>query len=1618
MMPKGSVRMTSLWQQTIALLRKNLLLKWRRKWHSVLEWLQDLAYVLLMFMVAYMSQMAPENDHSPFVPLGRVDDFKSIDFTVGYDNTTPTTREIMKRVAEGGDLRGITVQEFEDEDSLLRAVENHTAAAVVFHQPFQYHIRFSIQNISSPNDYTSHQGYCTNTSENCIPTYYWSTGFLFLQARIDSVIIEMTTSHKVKDQLTSIMVLRMSSTQYFSRLAINVGTFVFGMCLSYVSMTYLLSLYVTRERREMSVIMKTMMLKDGAFWLSWGLLYLFYAIIIANLMTLVTKYHVFNESSYGVILLLFILYGVASICLTFTLSALFRNPRVTAIAGFFITLVMSVSSIFLLMKNLPKVVEVILCIFPPFAFAVGLMETVHLENDFQGVFFSDVMGSSSHILFSCVSLVLDSVFYALLTLYFSKILPDKNGMRYEPLFFLRSSYWSKKKEALPRPQTAGRAETNYGENIEKVPHTFEGREVIRIHNVRKTYQCEDQKVEALRGLDFDIYEGQITALLGHSGAGKTTLLNILSGMSSATSGSAFIYNYDLSDMIDLEQIHKRVGICPQFDIKFDPLTVKENLKVFAQIKGIPSRSVDQEVRKVIGDLQLTDVQNLEASKLSGGQKRKLSLGIAVLGDPQVLLLDEPTAGLDPCSRHHVWTMLKERKADRVTLLSTQFMDEADILADRKAVISSGRLKCVGSSLFLKKKWGIGYHLRMLVSPSCDPEVIMSLVQQHICSAKISSKREQELTFTLPFQDIEAFPELFSHLDGLVGTDISSYGVSMTTLDDVFLKLEGEAEIEGGDYSVFGQEMMNEEDKDIVSSEMEDSVQLMSDSGNATVKGMALWRQQVLAIARVRFLKLKHDMKGFRALLLLFFLFLIPLIASFAILHSRKASHIWELRPDLYFLSPGHKVHRYYSSLLINNNTGSPIEDFIDAVKAQNIVIEVKDGPYDTNTTTYKGAIEVSGKDEAYRFTIAGNPRAHNALPVLVNIISNSLLKTFQSNGHIQTWSNPVLPVNAQDIYLFFVSLSFMTYATGLAPHFAMSSIEDSRNKARSQLRISGLFPSAYWCGQALVDVPLYWFLLFFMIAILFAFNHTTFLDYRAVFLLIIDVLGYGLAIVLYVYVISFLFRRGKSHHDRWSFFFVMTSFIPMFLIEVISRYIPFFLLYMFIFPPSVLNNMLDTIADFEGDKFYNTEKEYFPEIYLTTLLSFVHIFLFWGLLWFLEWRYGTRSLTKDPLFRTTKRKISIKPNPEDVDDAEEEVLAEREAVKQAKASKHLEEMPAIMVDSLRKEFREKSSVFSCKKKKKRVATKNISFCVKKGEVLGLLGPNGAGKTTTIFMLAGEIKATAGEVVLCDSQSSDNSTTFLGYCCQDNSLWSDMTVKEHLEIYAAVKGMKKEDGALAIRRVSEALELKEHLNKQAKKLSAGVSRKVCFAISMLGNPTIVLLDEPSTGLDPKGQQRLWRAIRAAFKNKERGAILTTHYMEEAEAVCDRVAIMVSGKLRCIGSIQQLKSRFGKGYFLEIKVKDSQNVDEIHQEMTRLFPDAARQDRFSTLLVYKIPMDNVKSLSQAFLQLEEAKRMYNIEEYSFSQSTLEQVFLELVKEQEKEDYELDSSFRWRQLRTDSI
>ncbi|XP_037260683.1 ATP-binding cassette sub-family A member 10-like isoform X3 [Falco rusticolus] len=1498
-------RKMSVFQQIKILLWKNLIVKRRMKMQSFEEWMLSLLFLPLMFIMSVfiVNIRYPE---VPYSHLGQLDDpaYDSAGVTIAFTPITVTTRQIMNKVALNSVMMGVKLEALENERALEEAwISNNELIGVVFKNNFSYHLRFPIGNVAIPNDNFGYIDNCYNFSlRHCYSPRYWYKGFLSLQSSIDAAIIEMVANHSVWEEMKSIAGVRMKSRGVISLITLEYSYFMITIVMCFSPFMYFLSMNVVREKKKLKVLMKTMGLQDIAFWLSWSLLYALYVMVLSCLLTAVVVQDAFYLSSFPAVLLLFFLYGLACIHLVFMLCSLLRTSKLASSFGFLTTFLFGCLSLAVLIENIPEPLKWFLSLFCPFAFNAGIAKIFHLEKYGMGFSFSNLMEESYFLFSTYIMLVFDSVLYMLLAMYFDKVLPGKYGIPDPPFFCLKPSYWVRSRKGSTRemPRTPASPEELLGDDIEPMPPEFMGKEAIRLNNIKKAYKKKDKKIDALRGLSLNVYEGQITALLGHSGAGKTTLLNVLSGLTLPSEGSATIYDYRLSEIGDREAIREMIGICPQSDIQFEVLTVKENLKTFAEIKGIKSKEVDQEVQNILELLDISNIQDTQAEKLSGGQKRKLSIGIAMLGNPQVLFLDEPTAGLDPLSRHQVWSLLREYRAGRVILFSTQFMDEADILADRKAFISHGRLKCVGSSLFLKRKWGICYHLRIHVSESCDLESVTSLVKRYIPNVIFSGHSQYELRYKLPLENVNKFPDLFSSLDSCSDQGIVNYGVSMTTLEDVFLRLEegntaDQEDEHGEEWAEAGQRCPDETELGSL---------LLSDTRKAAVSGSALWRQQVSAMAWVHFLKLKSSVKNLRSILLLYVVFLLPLVLQLALVAVWQSVNVWELSSARYFLPRGKRACSEMTSLLVQNNTGTDIEDFIRVLESQDLTVEITNEENITEELKHNGAIKVARKGQSYRFTVLCHMEAVNCFPVLVNIISNALLRALNSTAHIRIWSHPFFSIGDSQFWDYFISF-YLVYMLllfpGFPPHLAMGYMQDYKVGARTQLRISGLFPSAYWCGQALVDIPLCWFLLFSMFGLQFAMSNVSG-SIDNLFLLIMTTFGYGISIILFIYVISFVFRNGWNC-DFWSFILVVVCFVSYIISRVmdfsidpqVSLYVMSLLIPIYPLMAVIISRHQIFIED--ADMFGVTQQH---DVLIAVFAPYIHSVGFIFLLRYLEIKYGGAVLRKDPIFRISPRRASSHQHPEELEEEDEDVKAERAAVRDAIAAPGQEGKSVIIVSNLCKEYKIKQagSVF---KKKKKMATKNVSFCVKKGEVLGLLGPNGAGKSTAIKMIAGETTPTAGQVLMkrgdgADPHPQDHTPAFLGYCPQEDPLWPDLTVHEHLKVYAAVKGVCKEEMAAAVNRIVNALQLQDYLKKKARKLSAGITRKLCFAMCMLGNPMVLLLDEPSTGTDPSGQRCVWKTIRAALKTKESGAILTTHYMEEAEAVCDRVAIMVSGQLR--------------------------------------------------------------------------------------------------------------------------
>jgi len=293
------------------------------------------------------------------------------------------------------------------------------------------------------------------------------------------------------------------------------------------------------------------------------------------------------------------------------------------------------------------------------------------------------------------------------------------------------------------------------------------------------------------------------------------------------------------------------------------------------------------------------------------------------------------------------------------------------------------------------------------------------------------------------------------------------------------------------------------------------------------------------------------------------------------------------------------------------------------------------------------------------------------------------------------------------------------------------------------------------------------------------------------------------------------------------------------------------------------------------------------------------------------------------------------------------------------------------------------------------AVDNLSFAIPAGTCFALLGPNGAGKTTAINVLTGDLAPSSGETSLHGLPSNGSLMEVFkvtGFCPQLKGLWPTLTLRQHLTIILRLKGLEGAELQEAVAQVEKGYGLEEHAHKMAKKLSGGTQRKLSCAIALsCGSPQVVFVDEPTTGVDVGTRRFIWDRIKEA--SKERVVMLTTHYMDEADALAQRIGIMAAGKLRVIGSPQHLKSTHGGGYRVELKAPAESEVG-LTQLVNSLFTDVTRTESHQGTLVFEVAASF--KLAGVFSAFEEAKQTLGLDTFTMSQTTLEEVFLRVAEQ----------------------
>jgi len=288
------------------------------------------------------------------------------------------------------------------------------------------------------------------------------------------------------------------------------------------------------------------------------------------------------------------------------------------------------------------------------------------------------------------------------------------------------------------------------------------------------------------------------------------------------------------------------------------------------------------------------------------------------------------------------------------------------------------------------------------------------------------------------------------------------------------------------------------------------------------------------------------------------------------------------------------------------------------------------------------------------------------------------------------------------------------------------------------------------------------------------------------------------------------------------------------------------------------------------------------------------------------------------------------------------------------------------------------------------AVDKLNLKIKKGEVFGFLGPNGAGKTTSINMMVGLLRPTSGQVLINGQDVEDVKKGTIGICPQELVLWDFLTCKESLMLIGEMYEVPRDELKLRVEKLLDDLFLQDKANTVVNQLSGGMKRRLNLAMAVVHQPEIVVLDEPSEGLDPQSRRVLWNYIRHLRDEEGKTVILTTHLMDEADRLSDRIAIIDHGKLLRLDTPSNLKKEIGEGDVVEMKLSDSDKNEEV-QDILALMDGVHSVVKVDDALNVRA-LDAVGKLPQIIDAVETTG--VHVLDLSVRQNTLEDVFIDLT------------------------
>ncbi|GAB1292624.1 ATP-binding cassette transporter sub-family A member 15 [Apodemus speciosus] len=1319
-------------------------------------------------------------------------------------------------------------------------------------------------------------------------------------------------------------------------------------------------------------------LRNWMFWVAY--FFTFFSLYVINIIFMCMVFFVkiepapifqYNDPTLVFVLLLF--YAISSIFFSFMVSTLFNRVSFAVSLGsilFFLTYFPTIT-MYQSFEHMPSKQKLIWSFDFNVGMAFGFRFLANAEAKKTGMKWSNIflpMDSDSFLFAYVLGMLLaDAFIYGLVAWYIEAVFPGEYGVPKPWNFFLLHSYW------FGEPPQQNPQITQFCERVES--KYFEAEPIdltagIQIKHLHKVFRENNTTKVAIKDLSLNLYEGQITVLLGHNGAGKSTTLSILSGECSLyppTSGEAYVHGEDISQNMD--QIRKSLGLCPQQNLLFDHLTVSEHLYFYCRIKGVPQKVYLEETNNMLSAFNLMEKRDAFSQSLSGGMKRKLAIIIALIGGSKVVILDEPTSGMDPASRRSTWDILETCKQNRTILLTTHYMDEADVLGDRIAIM------------------GVGSHLIMVKEPHCDIDEISKLIHSYVPKAILETNIGNELSFILPKEYTHRFEALLTALEkNQKKLGISSFGVSITTMEEVFLRVsnldDSKPDAKATPSPTVGSK--GNKNRDVDSSVRAGVPTQSEDPDTVFNTGCSLYLQQFHAMFMKR---LMYNWRNWRVLLVQI---LGLVISTFLLLksHEHRYKKIRQMNLDEY----GQTIVPY--SILGKSNLTTKLLTHLEDIlnpgnhqlkEVQGDLLKYLEGN-DECIRLCIIALSIKVVANRAKLTVLFNNEAYHSPSLSLAVLDNILFMSLSgADASITVFNKPLLRLHSKEssgstdgrIVAFKIQLGVALLVSG----FCILTVTERLTRAKHMQFLSGVSVLVYWLSALVFD-----FIIFFisccLLLVMFKYCKIDIYvtDYHILETMLILTL-FGWSAIPLTYLMSFLFSKSTSAYIKLLVFYYLTGTFGL-LIDIIieakmstivSKSTQNFLLNMLLLFPSynlgkciseytvIYRKKMLCIQQKNALKFLNCSKErsmlsmeeykeehlFFEEAYAWKVFNcYEHCRLCFPFLHFLLGKYLMEIKNAHPSVHILWCLQEIQA------EANRCVGSPVTGVKDGS-------------DIISKELYGTSEDNDVENEKREILYHPEKFLhcpvlikeLTKRECFGLLGFNGAGKTTTFQILTGENIPTAGDVFIDGVSITKN------------------ILKHQIQPY--------------VKKYLSSLDLESHANNLISTYSEGNKRRLSTAIATMGKPSVVFLDEPSTGMDPKARRLLWDTV-IKIRESGKAIIITSHSMEECEALCTRLSIMVHGKLTCLGSPQYLKNKFGNIYILKTKVKSGKTLNEFKNFITVTFPGSELKQENQGILNYYIPSKN-NSWGKVFGILEKAKEKYDLEDYSISQITLDQVFL---------------------------